>query len=129
MLKKNFKTTLLLPFFLLGGVHAAEQTRVTAAAQAGEIVPSPSAPNIALAYTVIDPKMRAQDFKEAFESLRKEKTAGKVFFQLTNGSTISNIIDMTLMANYTLIMFRFNSTQGIRFQLVKVEEIASISYM
>ncbi|MGE0671386.1 MAG: hypothetical protein AB7O89_10695, partial [Parachlamydiales bacterium] len=78
---------------------------------------------------VIDPKMRAQDFKEAFETLRKEKTTGKVFFQLMNGSTISNIIDMTLMGNSTLILFRFNSTQGIRFQLVKVEEVASISYM
>ena len=93
------------------------------------IPPPPSTASSSPSYTLIDPKMRAQDFKEAFEALRKEKTSAKVFFQLTNGSSVSNIIDMTLMTNATLILFRFNSTQGVQSQLVKVEEIASISYL
>lgn len=125
MLKAPLKSAaLLLPLFF-GSAHAAVQT----AAPVAEPQHAPAAPNTPSSSLVIDPKMRAQDFKEAFETLRKEKTTGKVFFQLMNGSTVSNIIDMTLMSNSTLILFRFNSTQGIRFQLVKVEEIASISYI
>ncbi len=125
MLKTFLTPALLLLPLSISNVHAAMQTVPSTT----EITPPPAVSNSSLSYMVIDLKMRAQDFKEAFETLRKEKTAGKVFFQLMNGSTISNIIDMTLMANSTLILFRFNSTQGIRFQLVKVEEIASISYI
>lgn len=105
-------------------LSAAPQT----AALANNVPPPQTGSSFDSAYMMIDPKMRAEDYREAFEALRKEKTTGKVFFQLNNGSIISNIIDMTLMPNSTLILFRFNSTQGIRFQLVKVEEIASISY-
>ncbi len=79
-------------------------------------------------YMQIEPHARALDYQQAFEQLRKEKTSGKVYFQLTNGNTISNIIDMTLMPNSTLILFRFNSTQGIKFQTVKIEEISSLNY-
>lgn len=125
MLKAHLKSATLLLLLLFSSAHAAVQTMTPVA----EALPSPVSPNTPSSSLVIDPKMRAQDFKEAFETLRKEKTTGKVFFQLMNGSTVSNIIDMTLMSNSTLILFRFNSTQGIRFQLVKVEEIASISYI
>jgi hypothetical protein len=79
-------------------------------------------------YMRIEPHARALDYQQAFEQLRKEKTSGKVYFQLTNGTMISNIIDMALMPNSTLILFRFNSSQGIKFQTVKVEEIASLNY-
>ena len=71
---------------------------------------------------------RALDYQTAFEQLRKEKTAGKVYFQLTDGSSIANIIDMNIMPNSTLIVFRFNSSQGVRFQVVKVEDILNIYY-
>jgi hypothetical protein len=116
MLKKHF-IWLISPLLLSTSLAFAETPPP-------EVPPPHSSP----AYMMIDPKVRAQDYKEAFEVLRKEKTTGKVFFQLLNGSTIANIIDMTLMGNSTLILFRFNSNQGIRFQIVKVEEIAFISY-
>jgi hypothetical protein len=76
----------------------------------------------------IPPSARALDFQQAFETMRKEKSTGKVYFQLIDGTTIANIIDMTLMSNSTLILFRFNSPQGIRFQVVKVEDIDNILY-
>jgi hypothetical protein len=79
-------------------------------------------------YMLIDPQARASDYLTAFEQLRKEKSTGKVYFLLVNGSMISNIIDMNLMPNSTMILFRFNSTQGIKLQTVKVEEIASLNY-
>ncbi len=79
-------------------------------------------------YMMLLPAARAADFQQAFETLRKEKTAAKVYFQLFDGSMITNIIDMTLMSNSTMILFRYNSPQGIGFQLVKVEEIQTIGY-
>ncbi len=79
-------------------------------------------------YMMISPTSRAMDFQTAFENLRKEKSTGKVYFQLADGSTISNVIEMTLLPNSTLILFRFNSSQGIRFQVVKVEDIMNIGY-
>jgi len=79
-------------------------------------------------YMMISPSSRAMDFLQAFEMLRKEKTAGKVYFQLADGSTISHIIDMTLLPHSTLFLFHFNSPQGIRFQFVRIEDILNISY-
>ncbi len=79
-------------------------------------------------YMMISPSARALDFQEAFEQLRKEKSAGKVYFELADGTIISNVIDMTMMSNSTLVMLRFNSNQGIRFQVVKVEDILNLRY-
>ncbi len=79
-------------------------------------------------YMMIAPAARAADFQQAFEMLKKEKTAGKVYIQLADGSTITNVIDMSLMSNSTLVLFRYNSPQGILLQLVRVEEIQTIGY-
>jgi hypothetical protein len=76
----------------------------------------------------IDPKARAQDYQQAFEALRKEKTPPKIAFELYDGTTISNILDMTLMANGNIILFRVNTPQGIKMQTVKVEDIKSLSH-
>jgi hypothetical protein len=75
---------------------------------------------------IIDPKLRAMDYQQAFELLRKEKTSGKVAFELANGKAISNIIDLTLMGNGTMILFRYNTPQGIQFQIVNLEDIVSL---
>lgn len=90
--------------------------------------PPPLSKESVISYMIIEPQARALDYQQAFEQLRKEKTSGKVYFQLTNGNTICNIIDMTLMPNSTMILFRFNTTQGIKLQTVKVEEIVSLHY-
>jgi hypothetical protein len=79
-------------------------------------------------YMMLAPAARAADFQQAFEILKKEKTAGKVYIQLADGSRISNVIDMNLMSNSTLVLFRYNSPQGILLQLVRVEEIQTIGY-
>ena len=72
-------------------------------------------------YISIPIKDRALDFQQAFDLLKKEKTSGKVYFQLADGSSISNIINTTLLSNNSLILFRYNSNnQGVRMQVVKV---------
>ena len=80
-------------------------------------------------YISISLKERALDLQQAFDLLKKEKTTGKVYFQLTDSSTISNIIDVTLLPNSSLFLFRYNTNnQGIKLQVVKVEDIVGLSY-
>lgn len=80
-------------------------------------------------YMMIDPKARALDYIQAFEMLRKEKTSSKVFFETVNGSTISNIIDILPMGNGTLLYIKYNTQQGIKFQVISVEEIKQLGYL
>jgi len=118
------KSSFLLSYFLIGAAYpAAQPVNPIEAEQYSLLKRTPPS-----SYITIDPKLRAEDYKEAFEILRKEKTTSKVFFQLIDGTTISNIIDMTLMDNASLIIFRFNSQQGIRFQVVRIEDINLINY-
>lgn len=79
-------------------------------------------------YMTISPASRALDFQQAFDKLSKEKSNGKIFFQLADGSMIGNVIEMIVMPNSTLIIFRFNSSQGVQFQVVKVEDIVGLRY-
>lgn len=79
-------------------------------------------------YMIIDPKARAMDLQQAYDVLRKEKNASKINFQITGGQTITNIVEMTLMNNGNLILFRYNTAQGIKLQAVPVEEILSINH-
>src|ERR1700722_12936489 len=68
-------------------------------------------------YMLIPLKDRAVDLQQAFDLLKKEKATGKVYFQLSDGTSISNVIDFTLMPNSSLILFRFNTNnQGIKLQ-------------
>jgi hypothetical protein len=76
----------------------------------------------------IDPKARAQDYLQAFDVLRKDKTPNKIVFELTDGTSLTNVIDMTLMGNGNLILFRINTPQGIKTQVVGVEQIKSLSH-
>lgn len=78
---------------------------------------------------IIDPKMRALDYQQAYETLRKEKPSNKVCITLMNGSIFSNIIEMQRMANSTLFLIRYNSPQGIKIQAVELELIQSIGYL
>jgi hypothetical protein len=119
-----WKYTLVL-LSLATASHAAVQTLPS---DAGEIAPPAMRGSATAGYMMISPSARALDYQTAFDMLRKEKTTAKVFFQLSDGSTVSNIIDMTLLSNSTLFLFRCNSQQGIRYQVVKVEDILNINY-
>lgn len=77
---------------------------------------------------VIDPKARAADYMEAFKLLKQEKSTTKVFFQLADGKKISNVIDIKMMPESTLVMFRYSTPKGIQFQVVEIENIVSIMH-
>ena len=78
---------------------------------------------------IIDPTMRALDYQQAFEALRKEKPSNKVCITLLSGSILSSIIEMQKMANSTLFLIRYNSPQGIKVQAVELESIVGIGYL
>jgi hypothetical protein len=119
----------LLPLFIVSrALEAAAQTVVSQETAQAPAVPAPVMEGNTKAYMAIAPGDRAADFLQAFDALRREKTTGKVFFQLSDGTLISNVIDVTAMSHSSLLLFRFNSNQGIRLQVVKIEDIASLGY-
>ena len=78
---------------------------------------------------VIDPTMRALDYQQAYETLKKEKPSNKVCITLLNGSILTNIIEMQKMSSSTLFLIRYNSPQGIKVQAVDLESIVGIGYL
>jgi hypothetical protein len=75
---------------------------------------------------IIDPATRAQDFKEAFNYLSLYKAGSPVYFELENNEKLYSVLDFSLMKGGTLVIFKINTTQGIKYRVVKTEAIASI---
>jgi hypothetical protein len=75
---------------------------------------------------VIPPQQRAQDFKEAFDYLKKIQTQSKITFILKDSTKISQILDVSVLPGGTMLNFKINSTQGIQYQIIRVEDIKSI---
>ncbi len=78
---------------------------------------------------IIDPTLRALDYQQAYETLRKEKPSNKVCITLLDGLVLSNIIEMQKMSNSTLFLIRYNTPQGIKIQAVELETILGIGYL
>jgi hypothetical protein len=77
---------------------------------------------------IIDPKARATDYVKAWQMLKQEKSTSKVAFTLAGGKRIANVIEMTPMPGDTLIVFRYSTPQGVRFQVVAIEDILGVSH-
>ncbi|MEI8300408.1 MAG: hypothetical protein WCG10_02190 [Chlamydiota bacterium] len=75
---------------------------------------------------IIDPATRAQDFKEAFNYLSLYKAGSPVYFELENNEKLYSVLDLSLMKGGTLVIFKINTTQGIKYRVVKTETIAAI---
>jgi len=77
---------------------------------------------------LINPQDRAQDFKQAYDFLKDQKAASRVNFMLKDGQMLSKVIDINVMKGGSLLIFQINTTQGIRYQVVKVEDIESVGH-
>ena len=75
---------------------------------------------------LIDREMRAKDFQSAFDYLKNSNTAAKIFVKLKSGHSISEIISMEVMPQGTLIIFQTNTTQGVKYDVINIENIESI---
>ncbi|GAB4187155.1 MAG: hypothetical protein Tsb0015_05600 [Simkaniaceae bacterium] len=77
---------------------------------------------------IIEPKNRAKDFMEAYQTLKKEKAAGAIQFHLSSGQVLSHITDIKLLEGGTLLIFQMSTPKGQKFEVVKIEDIQSISF-
>ena len=75
---------------------------------------------------IISPEMRAKDFKNAFEYLKKMNSAAKIAVKLKSGSLITDILGMEVMPGGTMIIFKTNTMQGLKYHVVKIENVESI---
>jgi hypothetical protein len=75
---------------------------------------------------IIPPHARAQDFKEAFDLLKRVKSQDKITFFLKDKSKISGILDVDVLPGGTMLNFKINTTQGVRYQIVRVEDVNSV---
>jgi hypothetical protein len=78
-------------------------------------------------FMMIDAATRAADYKAAFDMLKKDKITNKISFHLTTGEVLSNINDITLAENSSLLIIKFHTVQGNKYQVVPVENIASLT--
>ncbi|NGX40166.1 MAG: hypothetical protein KR126chlam1_01511 [Chlamydiae bacterium] len=78
---------------------------------------------------IIDPKDRAADYMKAFQLLKTEKSTAKVYFTIAGGVEISNVIEMTAMPGGTMVLFRYSTPQGVKFQAVEIEDILGIHHL
>ncbi|MBI3211335.1 MAG: hypothetical protein HYZ47_01440 [Simkania negevensis] len=76
---------------------------------------------------LIPSAMRAKDLQEAFGYLRQMTPSGKIGMELQDGSVITEILDLKVMSEGTMIIFKINSVQGVKFRAVKVEEIKRLT--
>ena len=77
---------------------------------------------------MIDPKDRVTDYLKAFEFLSQEKSSSKVVFDLSSGMKLTNVIEIKPLPSNTLMLFRMNTPQGVKYQVVEIEDILGISH-
>ncbi len=76
---------------------------------------------------MISPQLRSQDFKEAFDYLKKIQNPSKITFTLKDQTQLNQILDVSILPGGTMLNFKINSTQGIQYRIIRVEDIESIS--
>lgn len=115
-----------LPLLIISALLAAQDPAPA------QTLPTTPAPTAAAAQEtrsslLIDPKMRAQDYTQAFELLRREKPTLKINIQTSSG-LIGNVSELTVSDNGTLLMLKVPFSQGTKYQIVAIEDIKEISY-
>lgn len=78
---------------------------------------------------VIEPKLRAEDFLEAHELMKRGKSPQKIVFHLSDGRSLTNVLEMKVMKNGTLLLFKINTSVGNQYELVPIENLLTISQL
>lgn len=75
---------------------------------------------------IVDPLVRASDFKEAFGYLSQYKAGTPLYFELDNKEKMYGVADLSIMKGGSLVIFKMNSTTGQKYRVIKTENIVSI---
>jgi len=78
---------------------------------------------------IINPESRAKDIQSAFKYLKQMSPATKIGVKLTNGSIITDILNMDVMPGGTMIIFRINTMKGEKYRVVKIEKIDTLTHV
>lgn len=68
---------------------------------------------------------KANDFKAAFDALKKADPAAKIFM-VAGGISIDRIQELTIMPSGTLILVEYLQSRKIKTKVVKVEDISEL---
>ena len=78
---------------------------------------------------IIPPHDRAADLLEAYLFLKQHNIASSILVIMKDKSTLTNILDIQIMKNGTLLIFKVNTLQGEKYMLVKTEDVDSLSVL
>ncbi|NBO24328.1 MAG: hypothetical protein EBU93_03715 [Chlamydiae bacterium] len=113
------KNKLLVSLLFISTVFAAKPQETT---ETKEVIPA-NGPEVMM----IPPQLRAQDFKEAFDYLKKIQTQSKITFTLKDNTKLSQILDVSILPGGTMMNFKINTTQGVQYQIIRIEDIKTIT--
>ncbi len=77
---------------------------------------------------LIQPKARAEDFAKAFELLKKSSPTSRILLQTYSGQTITGLTDITILPNGTLVMLKLTGPQGLKTQIIPVDDLKDLTY-
>ncbi|QVL57685.1 MAG: hypothetical protein KFB93_01015 [Simkaniaceae bacterium] len=75
---------------------------------------------------IISPEGRAKDIQAAIKFLKLHAPTAKPSIKLTDGAIIKGIVDIDVMPGGTLVIFKVASLKGLKYQIVKIENIDTI---
>lgn len=75
---------------------------------------------------IISPEGRAKDIKAAIEFLKKRSPTSKPTIKMTNGTTLTGIMDVEVMPGGTVLIFQVTSLKGVQYRIENIENIDSI---
>ena len=76
---------------------------------------------------IITPSERVKDYVEAFHILKKEKNTSQIVYVLHDGTMLENINEVSTLPGATMILFKMNTTKGLKYRVVPVEDISHIN--
>ena len=77
---------------------------------------------------LIEPKARADDLIQAYESFKREKPTSSIAARLANGQILTNLQELTAMSNGTLFLVKISTSIGPKTQVLSVDEIVDFFY-
>lgn len=76
---------------------------------------------------VITPAARGKDLQQAYNFLRKESAATPVSVTLKDGTKLDEIMGMDVMTEGTIVIFKLNTTRGVKYRIENIENVVSLN--
>ena len=121
-----------LPFLLYAQQAAAPQRtpeKTTPQRPAEKQMPAATAAaSMSRSTMIIDAKARAEDILSAYDQLKHEKPTYHISARTYSGHILSNILDIAAMPNGTWLLIHISTIQGVKTQLISVDDIMDLFY-